>query len=90
MPEIFTQEEFKINKSHIHTRGTTKEKVMERYPKHTNLIEAILYDITPVHYISMVSEQLKWAVKEKECFNVETVKVKYIYINIHELHQKIQ
>ena len=48
---------------------------MEGYTKRTNLIEAIMYDTTPVHYISMVSEQLKWVLKDKECFNVETGKV---------------
>ena len=65
IPALFTQEEFKLNKSHIYTRGTTKKEVIKRYPKHTNLIEAIMYDNTPVHYISMVSEELKWASKKK-------------------------
>ena len=49
---------------------------MEGCPKLTNLIEAKMYDTTPVHYISMVSEEFKWVVKEKECFNIETGKVK--------------
>ena len=49
---------------------------MEGYPKRTNIIEDIIYDTKHVHYISMVSEELKWVVKQKECFNVETGKVK--------------
>ena len=48
---------------------------MEGDPKFINLIEASMHDTTPVHYISMISEELKWVVKEKECFNVETGKV---------------
>ena len=40
-----------------------------------NLIEASMYDTTPVHYIRMVSEELKWVVEEKEWFNAETGKV---------------
>ena len=42
---------------------------MEGCPKRTNIIEDIIYDTKHVHYISMVSEELKWVIKEKECFN---------------------
>ena len=48
---------------------------MEGYPKCTNLIEASMYYIMPVHYITMFSEELNWVVNQKECFNVETVEV---------------
>ena len=47
--------------------------------KRTKLIEAIMYDTKPVHYISVFSEELKWFVMEKDCFNIDTVKV-YIFI----------
>ena len=53
----------------------------------TKLVEAIMYDTTPIHYISMVSEQLELVVKGKQCFNADTGKVK-INIPTHELHQK--
>ena len=32
---------------------------MEGNPKHTNLIEDIIYYVTPIQYISEVSEELK-------------------------------
>ena len=48
---------------------------MEGDPKCTNLIEASMYDANPVHYISMISEEFKWVVKEKYFLNVETGKV---------------
>ena len=64
LPHV-TQEVLKSKKSQIDTRGTLKEAVMERGPKYTNFIEAGIYDTTPVQYISMVSEELKWVVKEK-------------------------
>ena len=35
-----------------------------------------MYDTKPVHYIRMVSEELKWVVKEKRHFGVDTGKVK--------------
>ena len=45
-----------------------------------NLIEPIMYDTNPVHYISMVSEELKWVLNEKYLFNVEVVKVKNLLL----------
>ena len=65
IPPHVTQEELKSKKAHIDNRGTSKEAVIEGDPKLTNLIEYNIYDTTPVHYISMFSEELKWAVKEK-------------------------
>ena len=75
IPSRVTQAELKSKKAHIDTRGASKEAVTEGDPKCINLIEASMYYTTPVHYIIMVSEYLKWVVKEKECFNVETGKV---------------
>ena len=49
--------------------------VLEEDPKYTNLIEDSMYDTNPIKYISMVSEELKWIVKDKECFDFETGKV---------------
>ena len=63
IPPCVTQEELKSKKAYIETRGTSKEAVTEGYTKCTNLIEASIYDTTPIHYISMVSEDLKWILK---------------------------
>ena len=76
IPTPVTQEELNSKKAHIDTRGTLKEAVTEGDPKGTNLVEASMCDTTHVHYISMVSEELKWVVKDTECFNVHTGKVK--------------
>ena len=65
IPPRVIQEELKSKKAQIETRGTSKEAVTEGGPKYTNLIEASTYDITPVNYISMVSEDLKWVIKDK-------------------------
>ena len=70
-----TQQELDSKKAHIDNMGTSKEAVMEGYPKCTNLIDASMYDTMPVHCISMVSEEFKWVIKEKQCFNVEMGKV---------------
>ena len=60
----------------IDTREIVNTEGTEGDPKCTNLIAASVYDTKPVHYTSMVSEKLKWIIKEKECFNIETRKVK--------------
>ena len=75
IPPCVKKDELNPKKQHIDTRGASNEAVTEGGPKCTNLIEASMYDTTPVHYISIVSEELKWVVKEKECFNFETGKV---------------
>ena len=75
IPPRITQEELKSKKAHIETRGTSKEAVTELDPKFANLIEASMYNTTPVHYISMVSEEFMWVVNQKDCFNFETGKV---------------
>ena len=56
IPTCVTKEELKSKKSHIDTRGISKESVIEGDPKYANLIEASIYDNTPAQYISMVSE----------------------------------
>ena len=60
-----TQEEFKSKKAQIEANRTLKEEVTEGDTKLTNLIEASMCDTTPVHYISMASEESKWFVREK-------------------------
>ena len=76
IPPCVAQEEFGSKKAHIDIRVKEKELVLEKDPKCTNLVEAIMYDTKPVHYIRMVSEELKWVVKEKRHFGVDTGKVK--------------
>ena len=75
IPPRVILEELKSKNAYIVTRGTSKEAVTEWDLKLTNLIEASMYDTTHIHFIRMVSEELKWVVKEKKCFNVETGKV---------------
>ena len=63
IPSRVTKEKSKSKKSQIDTRGTSKESFLKGDPQLTNLIEASMHDNKPVHYISMVSEELKWIVK---------------------------
>ena len=36
------------------------------------LIASSVYDTKPVHYLSMISNKVKWIVKERLVYNVET------------------
>ena len=67
IPSCVTQEVLRSKKAYIETRGTAKEEVMEGDPKCTRLVEASIYYNKLVYYTSMVSEELNWVVKEKEC-----------------------
>ena len=40
-------------------------------PKLSHYISSSAYDTKIVHCLSMVSEYLKWVVKDKDCFNVD-------------------
>ena len=66
IPPCIKKEGSNPNKVQIETRGRAKEDVLKRDPKLTKLIGLSVYDTEPVHYISMVSEELKRVVKEKE------------------------
>ena len=63
-------------RENIDTRGTAKIAVLKGGTKLTKLIEASVYYNKSVHYIIMVSEELKWIVKEYDCLHVDTGKVK--------------
>ena len=54
----------KSKKAQIEANITSKEAVTEGDTKLGNLIEASICDTTPVHYISMVSEESKWFLRE--------------------------
>ena len=56
----------KSKRAQIKTKGTAKVEFIRGDPKLTKLIESSVYYTNPVHYITMVSEELNWAVKEKE------------------------
>ena len=66
IPPCIKQDGFNSNRAQIDTRGTARETVLKGDTKLTKLVEASVYDNKTVHYTIMVSEELKWAVKEKD------------------------
>ena len=57
---------------------------VQQDPGCPNLIASSVNDNKPVHYLSMVSESIKWAEKEKMVYTVDTGKVealKFLRLN---------
>ena len=64
--------ETKVNK----VRGIVKVAKLEGDPNCLCLITtSSVYDTKPMHYLSMVSEEVKWMVKAKDIYNKETKKI---------------
>ena len=76
IPPCIKQQELKSNKAHIETRGIEKAEVLKWDSKITKLIEAVMYVTNPIKCTIIISEQLKWVVKEEKYSNVDTGKVK--------------
>ena len=71
----------------MEVQGTVWVAVLEGDPNRPNLVASSVYDTKPVHYLSMVSPELKWIVREKACFNVETGEVENLYfLRMNHIH----
>ena len=80
IPQCVTHERLNPEKAHIETMVPEKKAVMEGDTKFTNLIESSIYNNNHIYHISMVPEELKWFIKDNECFNVDAGKVKLIFL----------
>ena len=56
----------------LEVRGTVKAAKLEGDPDCPCLLATSVYDSKPVHYLSMISEEVKWVVKERDVFNKAT------------------
>ena len=82
--ECVLQDEEKHFVAQRAAQGTVKAAVLEGDPGCPNLIASSVYDMKPVQYISMLSESIQWAEKEKTVYNVDTGKVealKFLKLN---------
>ena len=60
------REEVQNREHQWRVRGTVKAAVLKGDDNCPNLIAASVYDTKPVHYLSMVSENIKWVEKGYE------------------------
>jgi hypothetical protein len=78
------QDEVKNRVDQVRVRGTVKAAKLEGDPGCPCLVASSVYDSKPVHYMSMVSSELKWVMKEKPVYNVdtgETEKMQFLRMN---------
>ena len=78
VPSCVLQSEVLNRKDQMKVRGTVKAAVLQGDPGCPNLVATSVYDTKPVHYLSMISEEVKWIEKEKEVFNVDTNQVECV------------
>lgn len=52
-----------------------------------DFVATSVYDTKPVHYLSMVCEELKWVVNKKEVFNVDTGRMEILqFLQMNNIH----
>ena len=52
-----------------------------------NLVASSVYDTKPVHYLSMITSELKWIVKEKIVYNVDSGKTEILsFLRMNNIH----
>lgn len=72
------QAEVKNRKGQIYVRGTVKAAIYYGDGECPNLVASSVYDAKPVHYLSMVPEELKWTTVDKAVYNVDSGEVELL------------
>lgn len=75
IPSCVIQQEVISRIQQRQVRGTVKAALLEGDPKCPGLVATSIYDVKPVNMLSMYCSSLKWMMKEKEVYNVETNRV---------------
>jgi Transposase IS4 len=86
VPECVLQEEVKNKTEARKVRGTIKAAVLRGDHKCPDLVAVSVYDTKPVHFITMIAEELKWVECERSIYCVETGKVepmKFLRLNVN-------
>ena len=65
IPACVAQKEMVSRKDQLKVRGTVKAAVLDGDEGCPNLIASSVHDTKPVHYLSMISEEVKWIEKER-------------------------
>jgi hypothetical protein len=73
LPQSIIQVAQTTRKASMAVRGTVKTAVLLGDLACPALLATSVYDTKPVHFLSMVSENIKWMVKERQVFNVDTI-----------------
>jgi hypothetical protein len=72
LPQHIIQAAQTTRKAAMAVRGTVKAAILLGDPDCPALLATSVYDTKPVHFLSTVCEKVKWMVKERQVFNVDT------------------
>eukprot|EP00957_Ditylum_brightwellii_P171577 13062664-Ditylum_brightwellii.AAC.1 len=77
IPDCVPQEEQKLKADQRLACGTIKVAVIEGDAGCPYLIASSVYDSKPVYYLSIVTHEHKWVVKQKMVYNIIQKRMKY-------------
>jgi hypothetical protein len=72
IPACVIQEEKVKKADQLKVRGTVKAAVLLGDPGCPDLVATSVYDTNPVHFLSMTCDSIKWIIKERDVYCVET------------------
>ena len=84
IPGCVAQQELTNRTAIEQVRGTVKAAKLEGDDDCPCLFASSVYDTKPVHYLSMVTDTIKWIVKERSVYNVDTKRVElmqFLWLN---------
>jgi hypothetical protein len=79
LPGSVLQEEEKNKDRQLGVRGTVKAAVLLGDAGCPGLVANSVYDTKPVHFLSMICEEIKWIKKHRLVYNCDTGKVESMY-----------
>ena len=69
LPQCVVQLEKATEKEQERVRGSTKAAVLHDDPECPDLVAVSVYDTKPVHFMSMMCEDIKWITKSRKIFD---------------------
>jgi hypothetical protein len=79
LPASVLQEEEKNKDRQLGVRGTVKAAVLRGDEGCPGLVANSVYDTKPVHFLSMICEEIKWVKKHRLVYNADTGKVETMF-----------
>jgi len=84
---ILQDEEKKTKAEEEKVRGTVKAAVLNGDPLCPALVAVSVYDTKPVHFLSMICQEINWIQKERSVFNVDTNRMEsmtFLQLNVND------
>jgi hypothetical protein len=89
LPDCVLRDEAKNKKMQMLVRGTVKAAVLKGDPNCPNLVATSVYDTKPVHFLSTSCDLIRWIIKTREVYCVDTNKletIRFLRLNINDVY----